>query len=72
MQADQSTVVPLADRLAWSPEEFGNVSGQGRTLIYEHIRAGTLATKKSGRRTLILREDGIAFLRSLPAGGRAA
>lgn len=58
--------------LAWSIDEYSEVSGLGRSFIYEAIRSGELQARKAGRRTLILRDDGERYLRSLPSIGAAA
>lgn len=42
------------------------VSGIGRTKLYEAISRGELKARKFGSRTLILREDLVGFLKSLP------
>jgi hypothetical protein len=41
-------------------------SGLGRTLIFAEIRAGKLVARKCGRRTLILKEDLMKWLQTLP------
>lgn len=55
------------DRRAFSPREVAKISGLGKTTVYDRIKSGDLAAKKSGKRTLILAEDLDRFLRSLPA-----
>ena len=56
----------MLQKLAYSIEEFSDLSGLGRTAIYEAIKTSRLRAKKAGRRTLILREDADDFLRNLP------
>jgi excisionase family DNA binding protein len=51
---------------ALSVEEFCVFSRLGKTKVYELIAAGTLKTRRCGRRRLILRADGRACLQSLP------
>jgi hypothetical protein len=46
-------VVPLRDRCWVSVNEAVQVTGEGRTTIYEQIALGKLLTKKTGRRRLI-------------------
>jgi excisionase family DNA binding protein len=53
-------------KLADSIEEFAKRSGLGRSFLYEQIKAGLLPVRKAGRRSLILREEGRAYLASLP------
>ena len=57
----------LTNRLAYSIAEFCQVSGLGRSSVYELIRSGRLAVRKIGSRTLILRIDAEKFLLSLPS-----
>ena len=42
------------------------VSGIGKTKLYEAISAGQLKARKCGKRTIILRDDLLRFLTSLP------
>ena len=42
------------------------ISGIGRTKLYEAIANGELKARKFGSRTLVLREDLVGFLKSLP------
>ena len=53
-------------KLAYSVEEFAEISGKGRTAVYAAIKAGHLKARKDGRRTLILHHDGMAYLEGLP------
>jgi excisionase family DNA binding protein len=62
---------PVADvissatsKLAYSVPEFCEATSLGRSLVYEEIRKGRLRATKIGTRTIILREDGLAWLRS--------
>jgi len=41
----------------------------GKTFLYGEIAAGRLKARKAGRATVILEEDWIAFLASLPLVG---
>lgn len=54
----------VADKIAFSPSEIPDVAPISRTRIFEAIRAGTLRSHKVGRRTVILREDLVAFIAS--------
>lgn len=53
-------------RLAFSVDEFAAASGLGRVTLYEAIKKQRLLARKCGTRTLILRDDAIAFLQNLP------
>lgn len=55
-------------KLAVTIAEATNVSGVGKTKLYQEIRAGKIRTRKAGRLTLILIEDLEAYLRDLPFG----
>ena len=46
--------------------EASIISGIGRTKLYEAIAAGKLTARKYGARTIVLREDLLRFLASLP------
>jgi excisionase family DNA binding protein len=53
---------PLAHTIA----EACARSGIGRTAIYELINTGQLPARKRGRRTLILDDDLVRYVKSLP------
>jgi excisionase family DNA binding protein len=53
-------------KLAFSVGEAAAAAGVGRTLLFDEIRNRRLAARKVGRRTVILREDLEAWLRSRP------
>lgn len=57
--------VPLKDRLALSPEEASALSGIGLTSIRAATK-GPLVARKFGTRTIILKQDLIAWLEALP------
>lgn len=46
--------------------EASVVSGIGRTKLYEAISNGQLTARKFGHRTIVLRDDLLRFLASLP------
>ena len=52
--------------LAYTVEEFAALAKIGRTGIYAAIKQRRLCARKYGKKTLILPEDGRAFLASLP------
>ena len=57
------------DRGPWalSIAQVCRESGLGRTLIFAEIKSGRLVARKCGRRTLILKEDLLKWLSTLPA-----
>ena len=57
---------PASPVLAYTVEDFAASTGLGRTRLYAAIKAKQLRAKKYGKRTIILVEDGRAFLASLP------
>jgi excisionase family DNA binding protein len=52
--------------LAYTIREACEVSGIGRTSLYELLKTGTLRARKHGKRTLILDSDLRNWLASLP------
>jgi excisionase family DNA binding protein len=46
--------------------EASIVAGIGRTKLYEAIANGELKARKFGSRTIVLRDDLLGFLKSLP------
>jgi excisionase family DNA binding protein len=55
-----------AERLAFSIPTAAEVAESSRSEIYEALKRGALKAKKNGRRTIILRDDLMAYLASLP------
>jgi excisionase family DNA binding protein len=53
-------------QLAFTVREASAKASIGRTLLYEHIRLGSLPARKLGHRTLILAADLEKFLHELP------
>jgi hypothetical protein len=53
-------------KLAYSIAELTQISGVGRSFLYEEIKAGRLVVTKAGRRSLVLHGDAMAWLASLP------
>jgi excisionase family DNA binding protein len=53
-------------KLAYSIAELAEISGVGRSFLYEEIKSGHLIVTKAGRRSLILHEDAITWLSTLP------
>jgi excisionase family DNA binding protein len=53
-------------RLAHTISEVVNLTGVGRSVLYEQIGEGRLRIRKLGRRTLIFDTDLKAWLESLP------
>jgi excisionase family DNA binding protein len=65
----------LSDKqLAYSVEDFADVLAIGRTKAWQLVRKGDIPVRRIGRRTVILREDIIKYVESLPVeiGGEAA
>ena len=60
--ADQTT--PTGG--AMTVPEFCRWARIGRTKLYAEVKAGRLTLRKAGSKTLILCNDGEAWLRSLP------
>ena len=56
----------LSAAIAYSIDEFSEISGLGRSFIYEQIRAGKLTVHKAGKRSLILPKEAARYLVTLP------
>ncbi len=69
---DPKPELSAQDKLALSIPEAMEISGIGRTLIYDEINAGRLIARKVQKRTLILRSDLEAWLTDLPRAGEPA
>lgn len=54
-------------KLSYSIAEAVELTGLGRSTIYEEIRSKRLRALKCNRRTIVLAEDLAKFLASLPA-----
>ena len=52
--------------LAYGVRPFAKAVGVGADAVYDAIREGRLKARKVGTRTLILHDDGMDWLRSLP------
>ena len=52
-------------KLSLSIEDVKELTGFGRTKIYEAINSGQLPAKKYGKRTIILKDDLLNFLNDL-------
>ena len=69
-------VQPCEPSLAWTVPQFGKVAHLGETILQKDARSGKLKTKMIGtgnrRKRIVLREDGIEYLRSLPDGAQPA
>jgi hypothetical protein len=53
-------------KLAYTIAEFAQLSRLGRSFIYQEIKAGRLIVRKAGRRSIILPDEGQAYLARLP------
>lgn len=65
---DQVPVLDEAgvERLAFSIPTAAEAADTSRSELYEALKCGALKAKKNGRRTIILRDDLMAYLASLP------
>jgi excisionase family DNA binding protein len=57
----------MSNQLAYSINDACALIGIGRTALYEDIARGELRAIKRGRRTLILADDLLAWLDTLPS-----
>ncbi len=53
-------------KLAYTIAEAIEAGAGGRTAVYAAIKSGALKARKRGKRTIILADDLVAFLQSLP------
>jgi excisionase family DNA binding protein len=58
----------VAERLSYSVPDFAAAVGVSRSEIYEQISAGHLISRKVGRRRIIVRDEGVEWLKKLPKG----
>jgi hypothetical protein len=56
----------LLRKLAYSIAELSEMSGVGRSFLYEEVKAGHLIVTKAGRRSIVLLDDALAWLTKLP------
>lgn len=54
------------NKLVYSIADVTDLTGLGRSFVYEQIKAGSLIMRKAGRRSLIFDEDLRAWLAQLP------
>jgi len=52
--------------LAYDIKGLSEASGRGRSVIYEDIAAGRLIARKAGGKNIILYNDAVAWLETLP------
>ncbi|UDF04855.1 helix-turn-helix domain-containing protein [Asticcacaulis sp. AND118] len=58
----------ILQKLAYSIPEAMEVTGLGRTFLYDQMSIGALKSRKLGGRRVILREDLVEFLNSSAPG----
>jgi hypothetical protein len=58
--------VPLADRLALSPEQTSALTGIGKSRVREAIKDGALVAHRNGASIVILPDDIRMWLKALP------
>lgn len=64
--ASQHTGCTMSQKLAYTVNEWLEKSGDSRATFYRAVNEGRLKVRKNGRKTLILAEDGAAYLNGLP------
>ena len=64
--AKEKDTAPKFPALAYSIDEYSEVSNLGRSFLYQEIRNGKLEARKAGRRTIILHDEGQRYLNALP------
>jgi excisionase family DNA binding protein len=66
MPTNRITRLSLHDKLVLTVQEACALASIGRTKLYEEVRAGRLAVRKRGSRTLINRTELDRYLESAP------
>lgn len=56
----------MTTKEAYNIPEVCQRAGSSRTSVYEAIKVGELVARKRGRRTIVLHDDLMAWLRRLP------
>lgn len=62
MSGPQKESAPALDRLAYSIAEVMEMTGLGRSFLFEEMKAGRLKRTKRGSNTLILTVDLLEYL----------
>jgi hypothetical protein len=59
------------DRIAYTLPEAARIAGVSRTRIFEAVRKQELTVRKAGRASIVTHDDLVAWIKSLPARGKA-
>ena len=57
-------------KLGYTLQEACDVTGIGRTKMYEYMKAGLVKPKKSGRNNIFTHDQLVRLVNSLPDSGR--
>lgn len=58
------------EKISVTLREASALSGIGRSSLYKLFNEGKLTPRKCGKRTLLIRAELEAYIKSLPVGGR--
>ena len=58
------------DRIAYSLPEAARLAGISRTRLFEAARKKELTIRKAGRSSLVMHDDLLTWIKSLPVRGR--
>jgi hypothetical protein len=58
------------DRIAYSLPEAARLAGISRTRLFEAARKKELTIRKAGRSSLVMHDDLLTWIKSLPVKGR--
>ena len=58
------------DRIAYSLPEAARLAGISRTQLFDAARKKELTIRKAGRSSLVMHDDLLAWIKSLPVRGR--
>jgi hypothetical protein len=58
------------DRIAYSLPEAARIAGVSRTRIFDAVRREELTIRKIGRSSIVIHDDLLAWIKSLPVKGK--
>jgi len=58
------------DRIAYTLPEAARIAGVSRTRMFEAVRKQELTVRKAGRASIVIHDDLVAWIQSLPARGK--
>jgi hypothetical protein len=59
-------------RIAYQLPEAARIAGVSRTRIFDAVRRQELTIRKAGRSSIVIRDERMAWVKSLPVKGKPA